>query len=477
MVAGELEIFESLNGDSMQIIQENTAVSNAALSNPSVVLRRAERLISHAARDPESVYLRHSQKFLSALKRADDEIFRNVVAALAKANSDISGTEIILSVEQFIETEKQSETTLNLKPVIASSLKEKPVYPREWLVENWVSLGVVTGLGGPPGAAKSTFAQQLCTHVAAGQPLLGEKVMQVPALYLTVEDDADELHRRQLSFCKAMHLDISEFNELHLMSWVGDESLLVYQENGIFHRTKRFNELSEYIGDYAIQCVVLDLIPDFWNGNEIVRQHVNGFVKGHLAYLASAHNAAVIPIYHPSRSGMADGSGTSGSTAWEGSFRGRIYISRPEKSEPECNDRIISRMKSNYSALGETEVTWDQGYLWPKGATETKEDEYRKYRVSAFTECLQWCNEHNMEVSPSANSNHYYGKSFPGIWKNLDKRHKPLTRQAFEKAYFDCRFDEVIKETENTKTKRQRIIFSPNYDFSTPKKGDSKNVM
>jgi len=39
------------------------------------------------------------------------------------------------------------------------------------------------------------------------------------------------------------------------------------------------------MGDLKLQLVFLDVIPDFWEGNEIIRQEVNRFVKGFLVSL------------------------------------------------------------------------------------------------------------------------------------------------------------------------------------------------
>ena len=45
--------------------------------------------------------------------------------------------------------------------------------PREWVWEDWLPRGYVTGLGGPPGSSKSTLVQILATHIAIGRDYLG----------------------------------------------------------------------------------------------------------------------------------------------------------------------------------------------------------------------------------------------------------------------------------------------------------------
>jgi len=325
--------------------------------------------------------------------------------------------------------------------------------PREWIWQHWASAGVVTGLSGPPGVSKSLLAQQIATHAAIGLKLLDSPMMKVPALHVTCEDDEDELDRRQIQICDAIGTQLP--SDLHLMSWVGEETLLVFQENGRFSRTARFNTLDEYIGDNSIKLLTLDLIPDFWNGNEINRTHVNAFVKSHLAYLARRHKAAVIPLFHPSKAGLADGTGTSGSTAWEGSFRGRIYLSRPKDDDLKSPDRIISRPKANYSTLDEKELTWRDGYLWEKG-TDKEEDRQQK-NVRIFIEIGQFCMKQDIDISPTNSSPNYYGRLFPEVWQNMDGRHRKITKQAMERAFVKCQMDRVVEILPQTKKHGKRI--------------------
>jgi len=362
---------------------------------------------------------------------------------------------------RYLETEvkgakaEPKNGAIDLGAYRASDKSGITIPPREWIWKHWASAGVVTGLSGPPGVAKSLLAQQIGTHAAIGLQLLGSPMMQVPALHVTCEDDEDELDRRQIRICDAIGTQLP--SDLHLMSWVGEETLLVFQDNGRFSRTPRFTALDEYIGDNSIKLLTLDLIPDFWNGNEINRTHVNAFVKSHLAYLARRHKAAVIPLFHPSKAGMADGTGTSGSTAWEGSFRGRIYMSRVKDDDMKSPDRIISRPKANYSTLDEKELTWRDGYLWEKGTNKDADRDQENEQI--FLEILQYCEKKGIEVSPSTNAQKYYGRAFPEIWKMMDGRHRNITQRAMEKACLQARVKGLIEETERTKTTRPRLKF------------------
>lgn len=335
--------------------------------------------------------------------------------------------------ERIVEFQEEQTAEIILKPTCAADWHGVPIPPREWVWKSWLPRGTVTGLSGPPGAAKSTLAQQLCTHLALGRPFLDADIPLGTAFYGTCEDDLPELQRRQVRINTALGIEMNDIPDLYLDSWVGEDTQLVSVFSGIFTRTPRFLALDEMIGDLKADLVVLDLLPDMWNGNESDRQAVNGFVKSHLAYLARRHNSALLGLYHPSLSGMASGTGTSGSTAWEGSFRSRLYLDRPDT---ESDTRTLKRMKANYAGLGEQQLVWVDGYLQPESAlSKTPQEENQEYWKTAFLTCLQHCNAKGIEVSPSPNSGHYYGNHFPDLWTNLDRRRRKVTRKQFEIVY------------------------------------------
>ena len=175
-------------------------------------------------------------------------------------------------------------------------------------------------------------------------------------LYLTCEDEKAELRRRAISIATSFGKSVTDFEDGYLISKVGQNATICDQK---FAKTSNYRELDELMGDLKLQLVALDLIPDLWTGNEIVRQEVNRFVKGFLGSLAVKHNACIVGLHHPSVSGQASCEGRSGSTAWEGSVRSRLYLSGADSA----GFRKLSMKKSNYSALSEINLKWDQGAL------------------------------------------------------------------------------------------------------------------
>lgn len=89
--------------------------------------------------------------------------------------------------------------------------------------------------------------------------------------------------------------------------------------------TPLFDELIEYLEWWEAELVIIDTAADTFAGNEISRIQVRNFINRALRVIATRLGATVILTSHPSRAGMSDGTGMSGSTAWNNSVRSRLY--------------------------------------------------------------------------------------------------------------------------------------------------------
>ena len=113
--------------------------------------------------------------------------------------------------------------------------------------------------------------------------------------------------------------------------------------------------------------VILDTLADLFGGNEVDRAQARQFV-GMLRGLAMQFDCTVVLLAHPSLSGMASGSGQSGSTAWNNSVRSRLYLKRITEAdgraevEPDPDLRELTTMKANYGRSGgNIEIRWVDG--------------------------------------------------------------------------------------------------------------------
>ena len=245
----------------------------------------------------------------------------------------------------------------------AASLKDKPVPARESLVPDLVPQKTVTMLGGDGGTGKSLLALQLCVAVATGTAWLGRSVQQGGVIFISAEDDDDELHRRVDDILRSAGLTYDDAASMTMRSLAGEDALLAVETQVALIQSALFEELDARAALENPVLIVLDTLADVFPSNENDRAKVRQFI-GILRGLSLKRHCAVVLLAHPSLSGLNSGSGTSGSTAWNNSVRSRLYLSRviQEGYEPDPDARMLATKKANYGAVGgEIAMRWQAG--------------------------------------------------------------------------------------------------------------------
>jgi RecA-family ATPase len=247
----------------------------------------------------------------------------------------------------------------------ACDFADKPIPPRHWHVDGLVPGGTVTLLSGDGGTGKSLLALQLAVATASGGRWLGQDVAGGGALYLSAEDDRDELHRRLGDICVSAGARLADLDRLTLCPLAGEDALLAAQDRatGALRPTALFRDLDARLASERPALAVLDTLADMFPGNENDRTQARQFV-GMLRGLAIRHECALLLLAHPSLSGLNTGSGTSGSTGWNNSVRSRIYLSRivQDGYEADPDARVLRTLKSNYGPIGgEISLRWQNG--------------------------------------------------------------------------------------------------------------------
>ena len=270
---------------------------------------------------------------------------------------------------------KVIESIHEAKTVFAPTLQGKSIPERQWIWDDWILSACVTALYGDGGIGKSLLAMMMLTCVSLGIPFLGIKTKQMKVLGFFCEDTEDELHRRQADINAHYGIDFDGLQNLCWQSRVGcDNVLMDFIREGKGQATAAYNTLREEVLRVGAQFVVIDTAADTFGGNENIRQQVRQFINL-LGGLALEIDGAVVLCAHPSVSGMANGSGSGGSTAWNNTVRSRIYLSRPtggdsgELGEEDAKGlRELTKMKSNYSTVGD-KIT----LRWVRGAFKVEQ--------------------------------------------------------------------------------------------------------
>lgn len=261
--------------------------------------------------------------------------------------------------------------------------------PKAWAIPNFAPAAEVTLFTGAGSAGKSLWAQQMCTAMAAGVSTLGLTMKQGPAIYLSCEDDAAQLHWRQDHLCRAHGVSMASLaGKLFVASLRGelDNALAIEGPNG-FQPTPAYQRLTRLIRGTGAKLVALDNVAHLFTGNENDRGEVTRFVNL-LNRLAGETGAAILLLGHPPKTG-AD---YSGSTAWLNAVRSQFVIEHDEASDI----RTLKLGKANYSRKGEelrfAWVDWAftlEGDLPPDTAARLAETARAQAENAAFLACLR----------------------------------------------------------------------------------------
>jgi len=243
--------------------------------------------------------------------------------------------------------------------------------PREWFVEGYIPHKTVTLLSGDGGLGKSLLALQLLASAAAGKPWLGMETMRCNGFGLFCEDSNEELWRRLEVINNAYDVNMGGYDSFSWLSGIGCDPVLMNFEGGDHgNLTGFYDKIDNYLSSDPFlfsELIVIDTASDVFAGDENKRIHTRNFINRCLNKLAQERGATIILTSHPSRAGMQDGSGLSGSTAWNNSVRSRLYLTRPEDDKnKKSNRRVLRVMKSNYgSTEHELEIEWRNGVFMP----------------------------------------------------------------------------------------------------------------
>jgi hypothetical protein len=237
----------------------------------------------------------------------------------------------------------------------------RPV-PRRWVVDGWIPQGEVTLIASGPGLGKSLLALQLACSTAIGAPWLGLETRQGSSLFVTCEDDDNEIDRRFFDIKDGFGSPLSApFHPAMVSSRRHKENRLTQRgQHGVIGLGPYYPDLVGVLAATQPDVLILDTLADFFTGNENDRSEVNWFVKAVLGGLiaASQNRLSVLVLGHTSR---ALGSEFSGSSAWEGAVRARLFLERPDQGGP--TERTLSRSKANYAGGddGSLPLMWEAG--------------------------------------------------------------------------------------------------------------------
>lgn len=311
-----------------------------------------------------------------------------------------------------------------------AALASQRAIAKAFAIERIAPLGEVTTLNGPGSAGKSLLGQQIATCAAAGLPCLGLQVIPTAALYLTCEDDADQLHYRQERLCEALRVPMASLaGKLHLASLRGalGNELATFGHDGKMTPTAAFERLVRSINATGAKLAILDNVAHLFAGNENDRADVTRFINL-LNKLAGETGAAIILLGHPNKRDDE----YSGSTAWNNAVRSRLYLEHDETTD----SRTLTLPKANYSQKGDVvRFRWlDWAFVRDEDIPADRRSEIDEViranaENAAFMRCLDAATEAKRAVSHNPGVN-YYATVFASMAEG-----KGYQRKHFEAAF------------------------------------------
>lgn len=333
-----------------------------------------------------------------------------------------------------------------------------PVPEREWWLDGLVPMRQVTILNGDGGVGKSLLALQLAAAGSMGCETLDMQPMRGRVLYLGAEDEAAEFHRRLVDITKAHSRRLSDLEDFKLLPLADADALLSIPnaKTGVMEPTPLWNAFSKEARTYCPALIVLDTAADLFGGDEVKRAQVRQFVSM-LRKLAIEISCAIILLAHPSVAGMQNGTGSSGSTAWNNSVRSRLYLTRPDtKDDPDPDARILKTMKTNYGKVGgEIKLRWEEGaFMLDDGKPSPAAGLLHAHQEQVFLRLLSEINRTGQRVSSSRSST--YAPTFMEGMPNAEGIDKKGFEGAMKRLFAA---DKIRVEMEGPQSKqRQRLV-------------------
>jgi RecA-family ATPase len=227
-------------------------------------------------------------------------------------------------------------------------------------------------------------------------------------IFYSAEEKLKEMHRRVGDIVDYFGLSFSALrNRLHFICDEDDVALAIANDaKGMIVPTRSLLRLEATVKAIRPALVIVENAADVYVGNESNRPLVTRFVRKLLGGLGQ-YGAAVPLIQHPSVSGLSDGTGRSGSTAWNNAGRWRLnFISLKAEGEDDDGLRQLHVIKSNYGPTGEKlRLRWERGVFVPESSTSSSEQSAAEAPVDeTFLRCLDAVTAQGRRVSPHRSS-------------------------------------------------------------------------
>jgi RecA-family ATPase len=321
---------------------------------------------------------------------------------------------------------------LPLETFDAGDWEGQPIEPRLWVVRDRIPCGEPGIISGDGGTGKTLLGLQACVAVGAERPDFLGAIVEThgPALIFSAEEKLAEMHRRTGRILDHAGLSFAKLRgRLHFVCDPEDPVLATVNRDGLAIPTRTMHRLEKTVEKIKPALVLIENAAEVYPASEIIRSPVSRFMRKILGGLTACSNAPVSLIQHPSVTGLKDGTGRSGSTAWNNAGRWRINFTRVDgEDEADSGVRQMHMIKANYAVDGEkVRVRWANGVFVPVGAASSAERAAAVAPIDdAFLRCLDAVNAQGRSVS-AKKSNTYAPAVFEDMPEACGFKSRALT--------------------------------------------------
>jgi len=325
--------------------------------------------------------------------------------------------------------------TPTLPTIWAEDLERQPVEPRKWIINEILPAGAVSGFYGPGAVGKDTILMQLATAGISGRKWFGFDVNARKFVYVNVEDDVQELRRREHAIAAHYGIRFRDFpNRWKLIPLADQDAVIAVfdRASGLVKPTPLFDALKTEVDKFEPDVVIVGNRVNLFSVDQNSDAQAQQCIRL-LARLTTPNGRAVLMPAHPSRSGMSTGTGESGSVQWMNGVRAQVYLDRKGERDGEADDdaRQLTLKKTNYGPLDKKiAIRWFEGvFVIDTGVPPPHvvgEDERRADQI--FLMMLDTYNAEGRPVSGSPQARNNAPKVFS------DDRRCPLRSKASKTA-------------------------------------------
>lgn len=299
---------------------------------------------------------------------------------------------------------------------------------RRFIIPGWIVRGSAGLLSGMEGVGKSLIAQQMATCAAIGRSFVGLEIEHVRSVYISCEDDIDEMWRRQEGINKALGISMASlagrFMPVSLKGHLGNE-LGSFDGAGKLTPSDRYRQIARMCEEFEPGLVFLDNAAHFFAGNENARHDVAAFL-GLVEQLSLKIDGAVVLLAHPNKQhaqGNTQGNEYSGSTGWSAHVRNRLFLDYAKAEEAggfvDDDERVLRKSKANYGKRGEeVKFRWHEwAFVSADDLTSSTSAEIARAAEhgrlnEVFLACLDQATKNRVPTSASRAASNYAPRVF-----------------------------------------------------------------